>query len=126
MGRRDRYQARQEASAVVGAGREQAERIKRDSDRELAAATARRDSITAQLTNVRQMLATLGGGTFANPLADLEEAAPAGPVTATELADSDDEASAMDAATGHDVEGDESTEELTEALAEELEQVTSH
>ena len=70
-------QARQEAASVVGAAREQAVRIKRDSERELAAATARRDSITAQLTNVRQMLATLGGGTFANPLADLAEPAPA-------------------------------------------------
>ncbi|HET7761120.1 MAG TPA: hypothetical protein VFL46_02090, partial [Phycicoccus sp.] len=30
-------------------------------ERELAAATARRDSITAQLSNVRNMLATLGG-----------------------------------------------------------------
>ena len=29
---------------------------------ELAAVTQRRDSITAQLSNVRQMLATLGGG----------------------------------------------------------------
>lgn len=53
--------ARAEASGLVSAARDQAERIKRDSDRELAAATARRDSITAQLTNVRQMLATLGG-----------------------------------------------------------------
>ena len=44
-------QARSEAGALVASAREQAERIKRDSDRELAAATARRDSITAQLTN---------------------------------------------------------------------------
>lgn len=64
--------ARSEAAAMVAAAREQADRIKRDSDRELAAATARRDSITAQLTNVRQMLATLGGGVMVNPLPDAD------------------------------------------------------
>ena len=62
--------ARAEASALLAAARDHADRIKRDSDRELAAATARRDSITAQLTNVRQMLATLGGGVMVNPLAE--------------------------------------------------------
>ena len=54
--------ARAQAASVIDAAREQAERIRRDSERELAAATARRDSITAQLSNVRNMLATLGGG----------------------------------------------------------------
>ena len=54
--------ARAEAAALVGSAKEHAERIRRDSERELAAATARRDSITAQLSNVRNMLATLGGG----------------------------------------------------------------
>ena len=54
--------ARTEAAALVGSAKEQADRIRRDSERELAAATARRDSITAQLSNVRNMLATLGGG----------------------------------------------------------------
>ena len=54
--------ARVEAAALVGSAKEHAERIRRDSERELAAATARRDSITAQLSNVRNMLATLGGG----------------------------------------------------------------
>lgn len=53
--------ARAEAVAVVEAAKEQAERVRRDSERELAAATARRDSITDQLSNVRSMLATLGG-----------------------------------------------------------------
>lgn len=92
-------QARHEAASVVGAAREQAERIKRDSERELAAATARRDSITAQLTNVRQMLATLGGGTFANPLADLGEPAPAStPVAGSDTDQAADAAEAFDAA----------------------------
>ncbi|HOA87921.1 hypothetical protein [Propioniciclava tarda] len=55
--------AKGEASDVVGTARSQADRIRRDSERELVAATQRRDAISAQLTNVRQMLATLGGGT---------------------------------------------------------------
>ena len=38
-----------------------AERIRADTERELAAATQRRDSINSQLANVRQMLATLTG-----------------------------------------------------------------
>jgi hypothetical protein len=40
-----------------------AAKVRADSDRELSAATQRRDSINAQLANVRQMLATLTGGT---------------------------------------------------------------
>jgi cell division septum initiation protein DivIVA len=62
-------QAHAEATSLVSAARDQAERIRRDSERELAAVSARRDSITAQLTNVRQMLATLGGASFVDPLA---------------------------------------------------------
>lgn len=54
--------AQEEATQLVSAARAQAERIRRESERELSAATARRDSITAQLANVRQMLATLGTG----------------------------------------------------------------
>ena len=56
--------ARAEAEEVVAAAREQAERIRRDSERELAAVTAQRDAITAQLGNVRTMLATVGGGSM--------------------------------------------------------------
>ncbi len=52
--------ARAEAESVLAIAKERAERIRRESERELAAATARRDAITAQLSNVRQMLATLG------------------------------------------------------------------
>ncbi len=55
--------------------RAKAERIRRDSERELAAATARRDSITAQLSNVRQMLSTLGGASMVEQL--VEAAGPA-------------------------------------------------
>ncbi|HHT12275.1 MAG TPA: hypothetical protein GX013_03775, partial [Propionibacterium sp.] len=57
-----RTKAQTEAEELVSEARTQADRIRRDSDRELAALTQRRDSITAQLSNVRQMLATLGGG----------------------------------------------------------------
>ena len=52
--------ARDEAAQHVDSSRLAAEKIRRESERELQAATARRDAITAQLTNVRQMLATLG------------------------------------------------------------------
>jgi hypothetical protein len=37
--------------------------VRADSERELAAAAQRRDSINSQLANVRQMLATLTGAT---------------------------------------------------------------
>ena len=69
--------ARAEARALVTSAKDQAERVRRDSERELAAATARRDSITAQLSNVRNMLATLGGGAALGALGDDETAEPA-------------------------------------------------
>lgn len=57
-----RARAARDAEEIIAEARTKAERIRRDSERELAAVTQRRDSITAQLSNVRQMLATLGGG----------------------------------------------------------------
>ncbi|QIM21021.1 DivIVA domain-containing protein [Phycicoccus sp. HDW14] len=65
--------ARTEAADIVRSAKEQADRVRRDSERELAAATARRDSITAQLSNVRNMLATLGGPAAAEALAPAED-----------------------------------------------------
>jgi cell division septum initiation protein DivIVA len=53
--------AQQQAAAIVGEAKAVAARVRADSERELAAATQRRDSINAQLANVRQMLATLTG-----------------------------------------------------------------
>lgn len=53
--------AQTEATSLLSNAKRRAEGIRQNSERELAAATARRDSITAQLSNVRQMLATLGG-----------------------------------------------------------------
>lgn len=54
-------EAREKAEQIVADAKASAERIRADTDRELAAATQRRDSINAQLANVRQMLATLTG-----------------------------------------------------------------
>ena len=54
-------QATTHAQTLVAEAKTKAERIRSDSERELSAATQRRDSINAQLTNVRQMLSTLGG-----------------------------------------------------------------
>ena len=53
--------AERKAEQIVADAMERADRIRSESDRELAAATQRRDAINAQLTNVRQMLATLSG-----------------------------------------------------------------
>jgi cell division septum initiation protein DivIVA len=69
-------EAEKQAASIVGEARAQAARVRADSDRELAAATQRRDSINAQLSNVRQMLATLTGGAMV-PMVDPFEDAPA-------------------------------------------------
>ena len=55
------------AHTLVSEAKTKADRIRGDSERELAAATQRRDSINAQLSNVRQMLAALGGVAVAGP-----------------------------------------------------------
>jgi len=49
------------ATSIVGEAESTASRLRAESDRELAAATQRREAINAQLGNVRQMLATLTG-----------------------------------------------------------------
>ena len=81
--------ARDEAGHQVDAARLSAEKIRRESERELQAATSRRDAITAQLTNVRQMLATLGGVSIANPLADPDEKPVASTPVASEVRQGD-------------------------------------
>lgn len=53
--------AEERAAVLTRDARTAADRVRAESDRELAAAVQRRDSINAQLTNVRQMLATLTG-----------------------------------------------------------------
>jgi hypothetical protein len=65
-----------QAQTLVAEAKTKAERIRDDSERVLVAATQRRDSINAQLTNVRQMLATLSGGAMVNP-AEQAESEPA-------------------------------------------------
>lgn len=67
-----RKAADDEAASLMQHARQAAEKIRKESERELLAATSRRDAITAQLTNVRQMLATLGGAAIVNPLGDEE------------------------------------------------------
>jgi len=63
-----REQAMNQAHTLVAEAKSKAERIRGDSERELVAATQRRDSINAQLSNVRQMLAALGGVAAGNPV----------------------------------------------------------
>lgn len=58
-GRRLVEDAQKEAAEIVAQARAHADRLAAESDRALAAAAQRRDSINAQLANVRQMLATL-------------------------------------------------------------------
>jgi cell division septum initiation protein DivIVA len=53
--------AESQAAAMVNDAKTVAARVRSDSERELVAATQRRDSINAQLSNVRQMLVTLTG-----------------------------------------------------------------
>jgi hypothetical protein len=73
--------SQKESESIVSQARAHADRIREESDRELVAATQRRDSINAQLTNVRQMLATLTSAApaalFAEPDAEAPEAVPA-------------------------------------------------
>ena len=61
-------QATTHARKLVAEAKTKAEQIRGDSERELAAATQRRDSINVQLSNVRQMIAALGGAAIVNPL----------------------------------------------------------
>jgi len=53
--------AEERSSTMINEARASADRVRAESERELAAAAQRRDSINAQLSNVRQMLATLAG-----------------------------------------------------------------
>ncbi len=69
-------QAEEQASLILQRARAQADRITRSSEREVTAASARRDSINVQLDNLRQMLATLGGPGVAEQLLGQEWAGP--------------------------------------------------
>src|SRR6266487_4402634 len=54
--------AQRESAELVAEARAQADRTRRESERDLAALAKRRDAITEQLRNVREMLSTLTGG----------------------------------------------------------------
>jgi cell division septum initiation protein DivIVA len=73
-------EAARQADEIVAQAKVQAERIRSESERELSASTQRRDSINAQLTNVRQMLATLTGAALPDPIADPAAPAEGAPV----------------------------------------------
>jgi hypothetical protein len=81
--------SQKEAESIVSQARAHADRIREESDRELVAATQRRDSINAQLTNVRQMLATL---TSAAPAALFADQADQADQAAFGASDASDEA----------------------------------
>jgi cell division septum initiation protein DivIVA len=101
-------EAEKQAASIVGEARAQAARVRADSDRELSAATQRRDSINAQLTNVRQMLATLTGGAMV-PMVDPFEA-PAGEAAPEAEADHDTDSDA-----GAEAPVEAETDEVVEA-----------
>jgi DivIVA domain-containing protein len=62
--------AQRESAELVGEARAQADRTRRESERELASLSKRRDAITDQLRNVREMLSTLTGGAVSGPESD--------------------------------------------------------
>ena len=67
--------AQRQADDIIADARSKTDRIRSEAERELAALTHRRDSINAQLHNVREMLATLTGGAVnVNALAALDQA----------------------------------------------------
>ena len=75
--------AQRESGELVAEARAQADRTRRESERELSTLSKRRDAITDQLRNVREMLSTLTGGVSSaaaepEPAADepVEEEAP--------------------------------------------------
>ncbi len=105
--------ARDEAVQHIAGARASAVRIRRESERELQAAIARRDSINAQLSNVRRMLATLDNTSSTLSEKLLEEDGIA--AEDVEFEESVALASA-DAPTAANEDGDRSGDELTEVL----------
>jgi len=98
-------EAEQQATTLVEEAKTTADRVRADSERELAAASQRRDSINAQLANVRQMLATLTGAGVTGARAEPETTPDAADGWAPEA--SDPEATAEAPGEG---EGDEDGE----------------
>ena len=95
--------AEEQAASIVEDARTRAARMRAESDRELSAATQRRDAINAQLGNVRQMLATLTGSVTApDPFASQgpANAEPADDLESAEHVDAEAEASDEEPAAG--------------------------
>ena len=67
--------AQRESGELVAEARAQADRTRRESERELSSLSKRRDAITDQLRNVREMLSTLTGGAVSSAPADPEQTA---------------------------------------------------
>ncbi len=117
--------AREEAVQHIAAARASAVKVRRESERELQAAVARRDAINAQLANVRRMLATLdeGSSSLEDRLSALraeDEAVESGDVAPDETAlngsaaDSDAEVEAD--APSDQVDDADGADELTEVI----------
>ncbi|MGV8850596.1 MAG: hypothetical protein ACOH16_13750 [Propionibacteriaceae bacterium] len=103
--------AREEAASHVDSARQSADKIRRETDRELQAATSRRDAITAQLTNVRQMLATLGGSSIGSMFGDAESVAGFGEAPAAPADDDTEEIVAAELEDSEIEEGDDVDED---------------
>jgi hypothetical protein len=104
--------AEDRSTSMVAEARATADRVRAESERELAAAAQRRDSINAQLSNVRQMLATLTGTVPGVALPELEAdvepealAEPAGDTADDVPAAEDADAEAVEAQEEGTVEG---------------------
>jgi hypothetical protein len=110
--------AEQQAAETIAQSRAHADRIRTESDRELAAATQRRDSINAQLSNVRQMLATLSGaapsGLLFSVAGDGDESATPAEATPAPQDDTD----MADSEGGDDVDQAGQADDAEEAAAE--------
>ncbi|HZL04334.1 MAG TPA: hypothetical protein VFE45_02745, partial [Coriobacteriia bacterium] len=108
-------QAMAQAQTLVAEARAKAERIRENSEHELAGATERRDHINAQLSIVRRDLTALGDVTRFNPVR-LAEPAAADPVAAA-VAARDQQGVVADVRDGEDTPrtaDDLGTDELTD------------
>ena len=105
--------AHEEAAQHITSAKAAAEKVRRETERELQAATSRRDAITAQLTNVRQMLATLGGNSIGNPFAEPEPEAVAA-VAGAKVAEQEDTVEAPEEGEDDEYEDDDDLEEYDE------------
>jgi cell division septum initiation protein DivIVA len=114
--------AREEAVQQIAAARASAVKIRRESERELQAAVARRDAINAQLANVRQMLATLDN--TSSSLATKPADAEAAEVAAAEDAEFEAPVAADAVVADAQASNDDSADELTEVInAEDLREI---